>query len=287
MPTLNVPGADIHYDTVGSGPLLLCISGANGSKETWLPLGQHLQTSFTVAYYDRRGFSRSYLSATEAQDYSKRLATDADDAAALIKHLSPNEPATVIGSSSGAIVSLELLARHPDVIRILMPHEPPALHLLSDVETWTSKQQKIYDIYRAEGVPPAIAYFSEVIRADDEGKGLAMAFNPQFGPFVSSNTLYWFERELMHYPFREFDQDVKEGGSLQKNAKKLLLLNGELSNKEAPQYLANPSLNDKLQLGQDVVHLPGAHLGYLTHAAEFAPELLKALKAKDSFYSKL
>ena len=287
MPTLDVPGASIHYDTVGSGPLLLCISGANGSKETWLPLGQQLRSSFTVAYYDRRGFSRSYLSATEAQDYSKRLATDADDAAALIHHLSPNEPATVIGSSSGAIVSLELLARHADAIRILMPHEPPAFNLLADAKSWTPKQQKIYDIYRASGVPPAIAYFSEVIRADDEGQGLAMAFNPQFGPFVAANTMYWFERELMQYPFREFEQDLKDGGSLKKNAKKLLLLNGELSNKEAPQYLANPGLKSKLGLGEDVVHLPGAHLGYLTNAAEFAVELIKALKAKDDFYSKL
>ena len=54
-----------------------------------------------------RGFSRSYLSGSP--DYKHRIETDADDAARLIKYISPRKPSTVIGNSSGAIVSLKLL----------------------------------------------------------------------------------------------------------------------------------------------------------------------------------
>lgn len=35
MPELEVPGATLHYQVVGEGPLLLTISGANGSFEIW------------------------------------------------------------------------------------------------------------------------------------------------------------------------------------------------------------------------------------------------------------
>ena len=288
MPYLEVPGAIIYYETEGSGPLLLCISGANGSKEIWQPLAYLLKSRFTVVAYDRRGFSRSYLSSTEAQEYSKRLATDADDARSLIEHLSSDkEPATIIGSSSGAIVSLELLSRHPDVVRTLIPHEPPAYKLLDDPEYLHRKQQEIYDTYRASGIPPALELFKNLIKAGHEGAGLQAAFDARNGPYISSNTLYWFEREVMDYPFRDFDQDVEPNGSLRKHQDKLLLANGKLSNKEAPQYLANIKLEERLGLKDAVVHFSGAHLGYFTHAEDFARELLGFLKEKDAFYKNL
>ena len=41
------------------------------------------------------------LTSTGSQDYAHRLETDVNDVAALIKHLSPGETATVLGTSSG------------------------------------------------------------------------------------------------------------------------------------------------------------------------------------------
>jgi acetyltransferase/esterase len=125
--TLAVPGATLTYETVGpahetgeqpssAGPLLLFISGANGDADTWRPISKVLSSShpgLAVATYDRRGFSRSVLSTTEAQDYGHRLSTDADDARRLIEHLlsgggigNNNRPRYVLATSSGAIVAL-------------------------------------------------------------------------------------------------------------------------------------------------------------------------------------
>src|SRR5699024_7200705 len=65
--------------------------------------------------YDRRGFSRSPL--VGPQDYNDRLATDADDVTRLIEH--HGESATVFGTSSGAVIALTVLPRHPNRVSSL------------------------------------------------------------------------------------------------------------------------------------------------------------------------
>ncbi|PVH69064.1 acetyltransferase/esterase [Cadophora sp. DSE1049] len=277
MAHLEVPGASLYYETVGSGPLLLCISGANGSADLWRMMAESLKSSFTVAMYDRRGFSRSYLSGSQA--YENRLETDADDAARLIKHLS-DEPATVIGNSSGAIVSLELLTRHPSVVRTLIPHEPPVIKLLPDNEELWQIQQDIYDTYRGSGVEPALMKFVDIAKAGPEAPGLLASFDPRNGPFISSNVMYWFERELLVYPFREFNITA-----LYSHKDLLLLANGRDSNPEALQYRANVVLGEKL--GLRVSLFPGMHIGFASHPQEFAKTLIECLKEKHDFYGKI
>jgi hypothetical protein len=52
MPYFEVPGASLHYETVGNGPVLLCITGAGGA-EFWRAFAEHLKDQFTVVTYDR------------------------------------------------------------------------------------------------------------------------------------------------------------------------------------------------------------------------------------------
>jgi pimeloyl-ACP methyl ester carboxylesterase len=60
MPKLTVPGAELYYETTGLGPLLVMVSGANGSVELWQPFIAHVKAHFTVCSYDRRGFVSLY-----------------------------------------------------------------------------------------------------------------------------------------------------------------------------------------------------------------------------------
>lgn len=53
MPTLKVPGADLHYETVGDGPMLLAIHGGDGSGEIWRGFSEALKDRFTIVLYDR------------------------------------------------------------------------------------------------------------------------------------------------------------------------------------------------------------------------------------------
>lgn len=279
MPFLDVPGAKLYYETQGKGPLLLCITGASGSHEIYKPLARYLKDKFTVAMYDRRGFSQSVL--TGAQDYSHRVERDADDAAALLKHLSPDEPGTVLANSSGAIVGLTLLLRHEDELRCLISHEPPAFTLLPDRDALEAEQERIYKIYRAQGQFPALEAFADMIDTPEHEKPMFFkAFDPATGPHVFANVQYWFEREMPAYPLTEFSARM-----FQPLRHKLVVANGAETKHHTFQYRANESLAH--DLGQELVILAGAHIGFATHAKKFATGLLEALKEKDGFYEEL
>lgn len=203
--------------------------------------------------YDRRGFSRSLLS--RAQDYEHRLDQDADDAAALIKHLSPDQPATVLGSSSGAIVAMQLLLRHPNLIKTLVAHEPPAAQLNPDYPEVKAGIEAIYDPYRRSGIPPAIHQFCDFIQVNEmERAGFTQATDPRSGPHVFSNTMYWLEREFLSYPFTEFRPDM-----FQPHKSKVLLVNAQLTNEKVFHFRANEDL--AIELGLPLPLMAGGHLG--------------------------
>src|SRR3546814_5953802 len=108
---------------------MLMVPGATGSAYSFQRVREHLAARYTVATYDRRGFSRSQLDGQ--QDYDRRLETDANAVRRLIEH-SSDKPAILFGSSSGGIIVLEVIARHPSVVRTLVHPEPAAVRLLPD-----------------------------------------------------------------------------------------------------------------------------------------------------------
>jgi acetyltransferase/esterase len=279
MGTLDVPGAQIYYEVQGRGPLILLIPGGNGETTAYDRIARFLEQWFRVVKYDRRGFSRSYL--TEAQDYSQRLATDADDAQRLISYLS-SEPATVFGSSSGAIVGLELLIRHPSAVRKLISHEAPLLTTVpGGAKTEKALIQEVYDIYRAKGIFPALERFTaNVLAVETEQSTMQWSMDPRRGGFAAANTLYWFERELTPYPFAEIDME-----SLVQRKQQLLLVVGRESSGQPVCGVPTESL--AIKLGLTVRNLPGGHLGFAFHAAEFGKALLAFLKESDQFYVNL
>ena len=155
------------------------------------------------------------------------------------------------------------------------------MSFLPDFEELMARQQEIYDTYRKSGMPPAFKLFAELIKLPaHEASGITQAFDARNGPYKFSNGQYWFEREAMAYPPNRFDLEV-----LQQHKKKLLLANSDLADRTALQYRANVELGKQLEL--DVEHFPGAHLGYFTHAQQFADKLLELLKAKDQYYAQL
>jgi pimeloyl-ACP methyl ester carboxylesterase len=262
---LEVPGAALYYETYGSGPLMLMIPGATGSADGFRAVTEHLAADYTVVIYDRRGFSRSQLRG--AQDYERRLETDADDARRLIEHLS-GEPATVFGSSSGATVALEVLTHHPPVVRTLVPYEPPVIRQLPDGgREMLSFFYGLYDLYRQSGTGPAEVKFRERALSESDRRHAPPAPGP--GAPILVNTTYWFERELRQYP--PVDLDLR---ALRARAERIVPVVGRES-RGYPAHEATMGLARRLH--RDVTELPGGHLGHLTQPAEFARELLQAL----------
>ncbi|MFC0850157.1 alpha/beta fold hydrolase [Streptomyces noboritoensis] len=125
--TLDVPGARLHYEVRGSGPLLL-VMGAPMDAGVFAPLADALASDHTVVTHDPRGISGSTLD-DPGQDSTPELR--ADDVAALLDALGA-ETADVFGSSGGAVTGLALVARHPGRVGTLIAHEPPVMELLPD-----------------------------------------------------------------------------------------------------------------------------------------------------------
>ena len=266
MSILKVPGAQLYYEISGNGPLLILIPGARGEGEVFRPLTHLLSAQYQVVIYDRRGFSRSELDGS--QDYDRRLFTDADDVRRLIEYLT-DKPATVFGSSSGAIVALEVLIHSPERTQTVVAHEPPAVSLLPDAAKWLAFFDGVYATYREAGVPKAMQQFTSGAFGSADNRLMERARREHTNEYTLSNARYWMEHELRQYPRVELDL-----ATLTAHAGRLVLAGGRDA-QDRVAYQPNRMLAQKL--GLDIVNLPGGHLGFVAYPAEFAKELLDAL----------
>ena len=271
MPFLDLSNAKLHYDTFGNGPLLLCIPGADGRGAVFHDAARHLSRSFTVVCYDRRGYSQSQH--IGAQDFKNRLSTDADDASALIAHLS-TEAVAVFGTSSGAIVATQLLIQHPNRVHTLIAHEPPAFALLPEQSRAQAAGliEHIYSLYREQGVQAAMEVFSGGLSAGEEGAQMRFCMDPTRGDEIRANSMYWFEFELRQYTSALLDLE-----GIKDEKTKFVPAAGTTSG-DGPGV--GPITLLAHMLGKEVVRLPGGHISYMLEPEVFADALVALLESK-------
>jgi len=267
MSTLKVPGAQLSYEVSGDGPLLILIPGARGDGEVFRPLAHHLSAQYQVVTYDRRGFSRSSLDGP--QDYDHRLSTDADDVRRLIEHLT-DQPATVFGNSSGALVALEVLTQYPERVQTVVAHEPPVVSLLPDAAKRLAFFDGVYDTYQKQGVPKAMQQFASGTVGSGDLQVMEHALREHENEYTLSNVTYWMEHELRQYPRVELDL-----AALEALAERIVLVGGRDAQDKVP-YQSTKGL--ARQLGLALVDLPGGHLGFMASPAAFAKALMNVLK---------
>ncbi len=152
---LTVPGAHLYYEFTGSGPVLLLIHGAPADAGVFAPIVDLLAKDYTVVRYDTRGISRSQ---DEGGPEEIPVAVHADDARRILAHFG-DEPASVLGSSGGAVIGLALAERFPGLVRTLVAHEPPLVDLLPEGDPRRAAVRDLVDTYRTEGVGPAMGKF--------------------------------------------------------------------------------------------------------------------------------
>jgi len=152
--TLKVPGASLYYEVAGSGQVLLMIPGAPADAGIFAPIATALADRYTVVSYDWRGSSRSPTDEPPGDlPAGVPMQLQADDAADLIAAVA-ERPAYVLGCSGGALVGLELVTRHPELVDTLVAHEPPAMNLLPDAAAWRAAFQEVHETYRRDGPGP-------------------------------------------------------------------------------------------------------------------------------------
>src|SRR6476661_5652543 len=159
--TLDVPGAVLTYDVrpPGSGaePVLLMIGSPMGAAGFGTLAGYFADR--TVVTYDPRGVDRS-----KRTDGASESTPDehADDLHRLIDALGAG-PVDIFASSGGAVNALALVARHPEQVRVLVAHEPPAAQELPDREQALAACEAINETYQREGFGPGMAKFIALV----------------------------------------------------------------------------------------------------------------------------
>ena len=179
--TLDVSGAVLYYDVRDAGasahPVLLIIGSPMGAAG-FVTLAGHF-TDRTVVTYDPRGAGRS-----QRTDGALETTPDehADDLHRLIDALGAG-PVDIFASSGGAVNALALVARHPEQVRVLVAHEPPAAQELPDREAVLAACEGLKETYLRQGFGPAMAKF--IALASYEGP-IPAGFADQPGPDPST-----------------------------------------------------------------------------------------------------
>lgn len=266
--TLKIPSTTLHYEVVGSGPVLLLIPGGPMDADGFAPLRNVLSDRYTVVTYDPRGLSHSRFDG-EPEDMT--VQAFADDAHKLLAALT-SEPAFVLGSSGGALVGLELAAKYPQQVRALVAHEPPLDRLLGDAEAHDAFNREVYDTYRAEGVGPAMSKFLAAADLDGDAPHPPADPTPELAEAIArmhKNMDFFLAHMWM--PLGSYSPDISRFRSLS-----VTVAVGEASEGQLA-YRAAAVLAE--QLGSTPVVFPGDHGGFSSDPEAFASRLHEVLSA--------
>lgn len=167
---LRVPGAGVElaYDESGAGPSVLLVHGTALTRLSWRETVEALGGGVRAIAYDRRGYGDSDTPEPYA---ATSIEEQAEDAAALVRALEA-APAVVCGHSCGAVVALDLLLRHRDLVRGAVLIEPPLLSLSPQGEqTLGEVREAVAEAARKGGVHAAV----EALAESQHGPGLLEA----------------------------------------------------------------------------------------------------------------
>jgi 3-oxoadipate enol-lactonase len=114
MPTARNGVVELYYESTGTGPAVLLISGQAMTLDAWWRTVPELSGSFRVLTFDNRDMGRS-----SHWPWPYGVAQMADDAVAVMDAAGVDR-AHVYGLSLGGMVAQELALRYPDRVRALV-----------------------------------------------------------------------------------------------------------------------------------------------------------------------
>ncbi|MEE1772338.1 alpha/beta hydrolase [Streptomyces sp. JV185] len=273
---LKVPGATLYYEVRGEGPLLLMMPGGSADAGLYDRMAERLADGWRVAAFDPRGYSRSVLDGAPGD---QRVAVHSEDAHRLIELLAPDGgPVSVFGSSSSAIVALDLLARHPERLHRVVAHEPPLVELMPDPERGRKLFAAVRESFREDGVGAAMTTMAEGLM-DPEAEPRAGG-ERRAAPEPSAREAEAFRRMRDNLPvFLEhvlcsFSGYAPDPAVLRRGAGRLVIGVGQDSR---TLLTALPGARLADEVGAGLVEFPGGHTGCTEDPDAFAERLRAVL----------
>jgi pimeloyl-ACP methyl ester carboxylesterase len=260
--TISANGAELYYELRGGGPSVLFISGATGDAGHFERVADLLADEFTVVTYDRRGNSRSPCPAGRDTTSTEE---QADDATGLLEALGL-APVAVFGTSGGAIIGLNLVIRHPEVVRGAILHEPPMISALARPREVMGAIQEIVEGGMAKGGPrAAVEAFVRFAAGDENFEKL----NPELRGRMLGNGETLFGTEFG--AFESYRPDDATLATVEAPVQVMVGTDSAPFFGEAAQWLA-------ARLGVEVRTLPGGHAPYFDRPEEMAKEIQPFLR---------
>jgi pimeloyl-ACP methyl ester carboxylesterase len=268
--TLSAPGASIFYRSCGRGPPVLILAGGDADADATDRLRDALAERHRVITYDRRGLSRSRSDPGAA---APTIATHAEDAHRLLAMLT-DEPAYLFGTSIGGLIGLELLARHPDQVKMLVVHEAPTGELLSDEEreALAARQQAMLKAFRRDGVEAAMRLSAELAGIDPEDREPDVAPPPPAAAREENMTVLLSHDVPAVIAYRP---DIP---TLDVQAYKIVPAAGQATGRTLLHRCA-AALAEVLE--RPLVEFPGGHTAWLLRPAAFAAQLIELFAQAD------
>jgi pimeloyl-ACP methyl ester carboxylesterase len=259
--SVTVPGARLHYEIRGSGPLLLVIGSPMASAE-FAPLADALAGNHTVVTYDPRGYANSPVDDPDAQSSVEQRA---DDVNAILDDLGADS-ADVFGSSGGAVTGLALVERHPGRVRTLVAHEPPLLVLLPDAADQLANTEAIIETFHRDGFEAAWMHFMH-----NAGFDMSAGDAPP-GPAEPSEDDVRQAARFFEIDLRPTTRYLPDVDTLKSSSSRVVIGIG-VDSSRLLTYRTSVALAELL--GTEPVEFPGDHGGFMGAPKEFADTLRK------------
>lgn len=262
--TLAVPGATLHYELRGSGPLVVLVAAPMDAR-SFEPLADLLSADHTVLTTDPRGIFRSRVADPDA-DATVELR--ADDLARLIAHVDRG-PAAVLGSSGGAVSVLALAQFHPAAAHTVIAHEPPLDELVEDRAELRTRTHEMIATYRSGDTRGAFRQFLAIANIELPDEVFEMMAGGERDPQSVADEGFQYEHMLL--PTVSF---VPDTAALRAGPVRVVVGIGEQS---AGQLCDRTSRALAAELGEAPVMFPGDHVGFAHDPAAFAVRLREVL----------
>ena len=252
MALIAANGTQLYHEVRGTGPSLLLIAGGGLDGGSFDTFAQVLARDFTVVTYDRRGLSRSPRPDGWT---STSIEEQADDAGGLLRGLGL-APAAVVANSLGALIALELMLRHPELVRgASLLDTGPVDSAIVDRRERMPMPEQVRAALAGGGKEARRSAFQALLRF----LRIWDLLNAEAQERILGNADVFFDLET---PLLATYRPDERGLAINRVPVQVA------AGAETPPVMREMAEWLAGRLGVSVVQLPGGHLGYLEHPTE-------------------
>jgi pimeloyl-ACP methyl ester carboxylesterase len=272
---VSTEGDELHYEVRGSGEPLLMIPGARGDAWWYAPIADVLADEYKVITYDRRANSRS----TRHTPQNFEVSQQSRDAVAVL-HAAGERSAFVFGTSSGAVIALDLAKTQPHTVRAVVAHEPPIVRVHPKAWKWQRFFAGVYKTALRFGATAALLRFAIGVRTGMPMRQMIRAATERNAARADSGVHHLTPQQVsdffVRYELLPVTNYLPDFAGIRERGVRVVMGVGRV-NLERRRWYVESSEILAARLGCEMVTFPGHHISYWDMPDEWAAALREVL----------